>query len=128
MMRSTPDSDDGVGDAFLSKGNKGKLRPFKTPRDNRDKLLFELVDITPPEQNLGMYRLDPQANTGDVICIRMPYEGTEEADMESFVIEAVSYHYKYIQGKYRMVHKSARVKGARRKLDEAYLQQMLEKR
>lgn len=116
-------NDDEAEEAKLIK-KKGSYVPYK-PKDNRDLLLYDVVDITPPPKKLGMFRLDPKASTGDLISAPVRVEGTEEKIDQFFVIKKVEYKYKYLSGKYRMVAKGAHVKAARRELTESFLKQLL---
>ena len=85
-------------EATVYKRKKGGYRPYK-PADNRDQLLFELTDITPPERKIGNYRLAPNLGCGDMV---------ETAD-DTYVVKRISYRYAYSGGRYRMVGKGAAV-------------------
>ena len=106
--------EDVVEDAQLLRKRGGKFKPAK---DDRDKLLYEVTEVSPPPQNLGRFRLGPSAACGDLISARD----------ETFVIKKVSYRYAYERGAYRMVAKGADVKRTDRQMQEAFLERMLPK-
>ena len=93
--------------------------------DDRDKLLYDVVEMTPPPTSLGMFRLGPLAACGDLISARVRVEGDAEKSEQTFVIKRVSYRYSYERGRYRMVGKGAQVKMASRDAVESSLQRML---
>ena len=104
--------EDVVEDAQLLRKRGGKFKPAK---DDRDKLLYEVTEVSPPPQNLGRFRLGPSAACGDLISARD----------ETFVIKKVSYRYEFSRGSYRMVGKGAMVKRTDRHATEAFLERML---
>eukprot|EP00320_Phaeocystis_rex_P020490 CAMPEP_0119073390 /NCGR_PEP_ID=MMETSP1178-20130426/64920_1 /TAXON_ID=33656 /ORGANISM="unid sp, Strain CCMP2000" /LENGTH=167 /DNA_ID=CAMNT_0007055467 /DNA_START=1 /DNA_END=504 /DNA_ORIENTATION=+ len=71
----------------------------KKPVDNRDRLAYELTDVTPPERRLGTYKLAPNLGCGDMV----------EIAEDTFVVKRISYRYAYSAGRYRMVSKGAAV-------------------
>ena len=107
---------------FRKKG--GTFRPHK-PKDNRDKLLFDVTEITPPPTKLGVFRLEPSAACGDLISARVRVDGESEKVEQPFIIKKVSYRYAYQQGSYKMVSKGADVKMASRDSTEKFLTRML---
>jgi len=117
-------ADDEIEDAQVFRKKGGSFRPHK-PKDNRDKLLFDVTEITPPPTKLGVFRLEPSAACGDLISARVPVEGEPEKVEQAFVIKKVSYRYAYSQGGYRMVSKGAEVKQASRDSTEKFLKRMI---
>jgi hypothetical protein len=85
---------------FRKKG--GTFRPHVS-KDDRDKLLFDITEITPPPRKLGTFRLEPSAACGDLISARVRVEGESEKVEQPFIIKKVSWKYEYLQGSYRMV-------------------------
>ena len=63
------DEDGIVEDATLFRKKKGTYRPSK-PADDRDKLLYDVTEVTPPPTALGQFRLGPSAACGDLISAR----------------------------------------------------------
>lgn len=102
-------------EATLLKKRKGKFVPHKV-KDNRDRLLYSVTEVTPPKRTIGEYRLDANAGCGDMICV----------GEETFVIQKVGYRYVYVSGAYRMVGKQAYVKKASREGTESFLERMLD--
>ena len=84
-------------EATVYKRKKGGY--VKRPVDDRDRLPYELTDVTPPERRLGTYRLAPNLGCGDMV----------ETSEDAFVVKRVSYRYAYRAGRYRMVGKGANV-------------------
>merc|ERR1711879_389557 len=97
---------------FRSK--KGKLQP-RTPKDQRDRLLYSVMEITPPPKKLGKFRLEPSLSCGDIM----------QHQEKTFVIKKVSYIYSYIGGAYRMTGKGAEVKETSREAVESFMKRML---
>ena len=118
------EEDDSVEDAKLFQKRKGTFRE-KKPKDNRDKLLYDVTEITPPPTDLGQFRLGPSAACGDLICAPVRIDGEAEKVDQTFVIKRVSYRYEYQRGTYRMVGKGAMVKRTDRHATEAFLERML---
>ena len=107
---------------FRKKG--GTFRPHVS-KDDRDKLLFDITEITPPPRKLGTFRLEPSAACGDLISARVRMEGESEKVEQPFIIKKVSWKYEYLQGSYRMVSKGADVKMVSRDSTEKFLSRML---
>lgn len=107
---------------FRKKG--GTFRPHVS-KDDRDKLLFDITEITPPPRKLGTFRLEPSAACGDLISARVRVEGESEKVEQPFIIKKVSWKYEYVQGSYRMVAKGADVKMVSRDSTEKFLNRML---
>ncbi|KAL1498481.1 hypothetical protein AB1Y20_013806 [Prymnesium parvum] len=103
-----------VHDAPTFRRTKGKLRPRK-PKDNRDRLLYDVKEVTPPPKKLGTFRLEPSLSCGDII----QHKG------RTFVIQKVSYMYSYVGGTYRMTSKGADVKETSREAVEKFMTRML---
>eukprot|EP00316_Scyphosphaera_apsteinii_P002954 CAMPEP_0119306342 /NCGR_PEP_ID=MMETSP1333-20130426/7124_1 /TAXON_ID=418940 /ORGANISM="Scyphosphaera apsteinii, Strain RCC1455" /LENGTH=121 /DNA_ID=CAMNT_0007309615 /DNA_START=158 /DNA_END=523 /DNA_ORIENTATION=- len=114
MQCNVLDDGDDVQDAMLfrKKGGKG-FRPYK-PKDNRDKLLFDVTNIVPPPKSLGRFRLEPVASCGDIV----------ECRGKVFVIKKVFYRYTYTGGAYRMVGKAVHVKETSREAVEQFMQRV----
>mmetsp|Transcript_34856 Transcript_34856/g.66966 ORF Transcript_34856/g.66966 Transcript_34856/m.66966 type:complete len:184 (+) Transcript_34856:175-726(+) len=108
--------EENVEDATLYRKRGKGFRPYK-PRDNRDKLLFEVREITPPPKRLGLFRLEPSTGCGDMI----------EARNTTFVIKKVAYKYMYSGGSYKMVSKGADVKETSRDAVEQFMNRMLDR-
>ena len=64
-------------EAVLYKKKKGAYKPYQ-PKDNRDKLLYQVTEITPPPKRLGAFRLGPSAGCGDLISARVRLDGEAE--------------------------------------------------
>ena len=64
-------------EAVLYKKKKGAYKPYQ-PKDNRDKLLYQVTEITPPPKKLGLFRLGPSAGCGDLISARVRLDGEAE--------------------------------------------------
>ena len=110
------DDEDIIEDAQVRKRrSKGSFAPYKPPRDERDRLLYDVTEITPPPRRLGRFRLARDASCGDML---------EHKD-STFVIKAVDYRYQYQRGAYRMVGKSAAVKESSREATERFFARML---
>lgn len=110
-----PEAGDGA-EAQLWKRRRGRFKPYK-PKDNRDTLLYDVTEMTPPPSHLGTFRLEPGAACGDMISL----VGATQA----YVIKKVSYRYEYGSGGYKMVGKRVSVKRASREGVEKFLQRML---
>ena len=118
------EEDDSIEDAKLFQKRKGKFSE-KKPKDNRDKLLYKVTEITPPPTDLGQFRLGPTAACGDLISAPVRMDGEAEKVDQTFVIKRVSYRYEYQRGTYRMVGKGAMVKRTDRHATEEWLMRML---
>jgi hypothetical protein len=110
-----------VEEASLYRKRKGA---YKKQKDDRETLLYELTEITPPPTKLGLFRLAPSAACGDIISARVTTEGGKKVE-ETFVVKRISYVYRYQGGAYRMVAKGADVKRARRELAESLLERSI---
>ena len=104
-----------IDDARTFKRSKGVLPSRKKKTDQRDRLLYDVTEVTPPPKSLGRFRLEPNLACGDM----MMYKD------KTFVIKKVSYRYNYIGGAYRMVGKGASVKETSRDSVEAFMRRML---
>jgi hypothetical protein len=71
----------------------------KWPRDNRDKLPFDVYVTTPPPYYLGQFMLDPRAHNGDIL----------EYQDHAYVIKRTRLHYYYRNGEFRVCRKSVDV-------------------
>ena len=112
------DPDDIIEDAsVVKKGGK----PRKPPKDDRDKLLYQVTEISPPPTKLGLFKLDPNAGCGD--CIEVPTD--EDGSSSVFVIKKVSYKYAHRGGRMQMIGKDADVKEAARDSLEKFMTRML---
>merc|ERR1711920_795838 len=106
-------ADEGVvGDARLYRKRGG--HPHK-PKDNRDRLLYALTEVSPPPTALGLFKLEANAGCGDMIETR---DGT-------YVIKKVLYRYAYSGGTYKMVGKSAEIKSTSRDAVDSFMNRML---
>ena len=101
-----------IEDASVLKKN-GKAR--KAPKDDRDKLLYQVTEISPPPTQLGVFKLDPNAGCGDMI----------QHEDSTFIIKKVSYKYAHRGGRMQMIGKDAAVKEAARDSLEKFMTRML---
>ena len=113
------------GEATVYARKKGGF--VKKQVDNRDRLPYELTDITPPERKVGTFQLAPNLGCGDSetpptparhpfiplqhtapsdSCLRPAVVDTPE---DTFVVKRISYRYTYSAGRYRMTGKGASV-------------------
>ena len=122
LMMEGGEEEDAIEDAMTFK--KGQPRR-KSKKDQRDRLLYDVTEVTPPPTRLGQFRLGPSAACGDLISARMRFEGESEKLDHTFVIKRVSYRYEYQGGTYRMVGKGAQVKRADRYATESFLERLL---
>ena len=104
----------GEGDAALFRKRKGGYR-LHAPKDNRDSLLYDVVEETPPPTQLGRFRLGASAACGDMI----------QFGDQTFVNKRVAYRYELRGGQYAMTGKGAYVKEASREGVELFLQRLL---
>ena len=111
-------------DATLFKKRKGAYKPYQ-PKDDRDKLLYRVTEVTPPPRVLGNFRLGPSAGCGDLISARVRLDGESEKIEQAFVIKRVSYRYEFSGGRYKMAGKGAYVKQASRDAVETSLSRLL---
>merc|ERR1719265_191944 len=86
------DSSDEVEDAQVYRKRKGQFKPHK-PKDSRDKLLYQVTEVTPPPTKLGLFRLEPSAGCGDLISAPVRVDGEFEKSEQTFVIKRVAYQY-----------------------------------
>ena len=100
--------------AALFRKRKGGYK-LHTPKDNRDLLLYDVVEETPPPTPLGRFRLGASAACGDMI----------QKGEQTFVIKRVAYRYELKGGQYAMTGKGAYVKEASRDGVEAFLRRLL---
>ena len=107
---------------LLKKTRKGTYKAYK-PKDDRDTLLYDATEITPPPTKLGLFRLSPNAGCGDLISAPVRTSGRSSA--HTYVIKRVSYRYAYQSGSYRMVGKGVDVKKTSRDATEAFLERLL---
>jgi hypothetical protein len=107
-------SDDDVTEAQIFRKKRGTFQEYK-PKDNRDKLLYDVTEVTPPPTKLGKFKLEPSAGVGDLMI----------ANDQTYVIQKVSYRYTYEAGALRMFAKGAAVKKASREATESFLRRML---
>ena len=121
-----PEDEDIVEDAQLFKKQKGTYKAHVV-KDDRDKLLYDITESTPPPTMLGQFRLGPSAGCGDLISARVRLDGEAAKSEQTFVIKSVSYRYAYQRGAYRMIGKGASVKRADREMTERFLKRMLPK-
>ena len=103
-------------EATLYKRKKGGYRAYK-PKDDRDRLMYELKEVTPPPRLLGEVRLAPNLGCGDIL----------EYEANTYVVKTVSYRYQYSSGKYRMVGKGANVVQTGRDAIEKALGRLLQR-
>ena len=86
-------------------------------RDNRDLLPFHVELVTPPPQRLGVFALDKNTASGDLL----------EHRLRMFEVKRVRCLYKYRAGiGFVMFKKAAEVVDANRVLEEAYLNRILQ--
>ena len=112
--RMVADDEDAIEDATTFKRRKGQMKPRK-PKDQRDKLLYEVREVTPPPRRLGTFRLEPSLACGDIM---------QHKD-RTYVIKKVSYLYNFVGGAYRMTGKGAHVKETSREAIENSLARMM---
>ena len=107
---------------LLKKTRKGTFKAYK-PKDERDRLLYAVTEVTPPPTKLGTFRLSPNAGCGDLISA--PVRAGGRGNAHTYVIKRVSYRYSYQSGSYRMVGKEVDVKKTSRDATEAFLERLL---
>jgi len=74
---SMSEPSDDIEDAQVYRKRKGQFKPHK-PKDSRDKLLYAVTEVTPPPTKLGLFRLEPSAGCGDLICAPVRVDGERE--------------------------------------------------
>ncbi|BAM79168.1 hypothetical protein CYME_CMD094C [Cyanidioschyzon merolae strain 10D] len=82
-----------------SSGEMAVISRKKWPRDNRDKLPFDVYVTTPPPYYLGQFKLDPRVHNGDIL----------EFQNHAYVIKRTRLHYYYRNGEFRVGRKSVDV-------------------
>lgn len=87
------------GNSVDRSGEMTVLSRKKWPRDNRDKLPFDVYVTTPPPYYLGQFMLDPRAHNGDIL----------EYQEHAYVIKRTRLHYYYRNGEFRVGRKSVDV-------------------
>lgn len=74
--------------------------PSKAPRSKmRRPHLFEVEDITPPKQSLGLHLLPANTHNGDAIDVHG----------DSYVVQTVVLQYKLVRGRYKPNHRRLEV-------------------
>ncbi|KAI8104820.1 hypothetical protein M9434_003372 [Picochlorum sp. BPE23] len=78
---------------------------------SRNPSLFEVKDISPPPESLGLHSFPPNTTNGDVITV----------NGQSYVVKSTVIRYKLQRGRYRPCHKRLDVLGTSRYIYNLYL-------
>lgn len=105
------DDDELREDMSLSKKKGNSWKKFKN-KDTRDMLPFDVINMTPPETKIGVFRLQPHTNCGDLLTWKD----------ESFLVKRVTCSYRYMGGALRMFKKTAQVVELNRAFQERSLE------
>ena len=94
-------------------------KPFSSPRPERfvrsahsaQPGVFEVQDVSPPPQSLGMHTLPPNTHNGDEI----------EVEGDSYVVQKVVFRFRLTRGKYKPAERRLEVRRTGRFLYNKYV-------
>ncbi len=92
-------------------------RAYNPRRSGHPAHRFQVMDISPPPESLGVHCLPPNTTNGDQI----------EIDGQSFIVEKTRVRWKLRAGRYVRDHQGLDVLGTSRYLSNMFLNGLLEK-
>ncbi|PSC75507.1 hypothetical protein C2E20_1129 [Micractinium conductrix] len=107
----------GSGGSSGDGGEPRRRAPGRRARKARAPGLFEVQDLSPPPQSLGIHALPPNTHNGDQI----------ELDGAAYVVQSVVLQYRLVRGKYRRDHARLEVRNTGRMLANLFLEELYQR-